>query len=58
MSEMTKDEARRFGRDMLTKNVIEHERKHGREISEDKARSYANERADVQDKRKDWGVKE
>lgn len=58
MSEMTRDEARRFGRDMVAKNVIEHERRHGRYISEDKARAYANERADVQDKRKDLGVKE
>jgi len=54
MSVWTKDDGRKHGREDGVRNLIEHEQKHNRHISEDKAREYINQRADVQDKRRDW----
>lgn len=57
MSNLTKDEARARAREDCTKHYIEHERKLNRYVSEESARRYVNERADVQDKKRDRGEK-
>lgn len=55
---LSTDESRRNAREDCVKHYIEHERRQGRDVSEEKVRTYINQRADVQDKRKDWGVKD
>jgi hypothetical protein len=49
------EEQRKQARDLCTRNLVENERKLGKDVSEDTCRRYVNKRADVQDKRKDFG---
>lgn len=55
---MNQDEARARARLDTARAVYEHEKKQGKDPSFESVRRYVNERADVQDKRKDWKIKE
>lgn len=57
-SQMTRDEGRAFAREDTAKALMDHERQKGRDMSFESAQRIVNERADVLDKKKDWGVKE
>lgn len=55
---MNEYESRKNAREDGVKNLIEHERKLGRELSQRQAELKINERADIIDKKRDWKEKE
>lgn len=48
------EQRRREAREDCTRELIKHEHKHGKYISQEQAQRVVNERADMIDKKKDW----
>lgn len=55
---MNRDDARARAREITARNYYEHQVKQGKQPSYDSVKREVNERADRQDKRKDWNIKE
>lgn len=52
------ERARKNAREDGAKHLYEHEKRLGKDPSYESCQRHVNERADIQDKRKDWNIKD